>query len=503
MRLIVRVALLTLLALGSSSALLADHLVADCPLSFVSATAPSSSFGLGPHGVFRNGSRIFVVRGGRLLTLNTTVSGEIQIVRPEDQLLTVGSENEGAALYHNGFLYIATESGLETFDLTAIGGPGTPGPTPRGRVAGVHYRRLAASGSLLAALFPMNDIPCSPVLNTLCRNSIDLYSLANPANPVRVAQISTLGNQFGFEDIAFANGGLLYTTGQRGTMALNVFNPAVPQVVGSGARVGRFLVTNGNDLLGIGHDTFIAMFLLTPGNASITTPFATYTPPSIVDRSNPLRFHPEAFIEGARLITLIDEVNPMNHPQPSLNGESARTIAIDVFDMSIVMFEGFDDRIYENVTVTFPDEVKHDPFAVGPYVYVVGELSGLQQWGACGLIAGAIDFDGLQTGGPCAFEMRGWVSSSTPIASVSLFLDGTLLGRDTELTKARPDIATATPARGWEVNVNFETIAAGTRTLRAVAVDTSGNQFQFATMAVNFPGSPNNCVRRARITKRK
>lgn len=503
MRLIFRVALLILLVFGSSSALQADHLVADCPLSFVSATAASSAFGIGPHGVFRNGSRIFVVRGGRLLTLNTTPSGELTIARPEDLLLTVGSEIQGGVVFHNGFLYIATESGLETFEMTSLGGPGTPGPVPRLRVPGVHYRRLAAFGSFLAALFPMNDIPCNPALNTLCRNSIDIYSLASPANPVRVAQISNLGTHFGFEDIAFANGGLLYTTGQRGTMAINISNPASPSVVGLGTRIGRFLVTNGTDLLGIGHDDHVAMHLLTPVTPLPTTPFAVYRLPSIVDRANPLRFHPEAWIEGHRLITLIDEVNPMNQPQPHLTGASGRTIAIDVFDMSVVMFEGFDDRIYENVTFTFPDEVKHDPIAVGPYVYVIGELSGLQQWGACGLIAGAIDFDGLQTSGPCAFELHGWVSSATPISSVSVFLDGTLLGRDTELTKARPDIPTATPARGWEVNVNFENVSAGTKTLRAVATDTTGNQFQFATMAVQFPGPPSNCVRRARVTKRR
>ena len=36
--------------------------------------------------------------------------------------------------------------------------------------------------------------------------------------------------------------------------------------------------------------------------------------------------------------------------------ESARTIAFDVFDFTVPFYEGFDDRIYENVTMTATNE---------------------------------------------------------------------------------------------------------------------------------------------------
>ena len=497
MRLIFRFVLLTLVAVLSLTTLFADHLDADCPLSFVGSSAASSGFGLGPHGIVRNGSLLYMLRGGTLTTLNITDVGDITLARPVDPLTTLGREPDGGVVYNNGHLYVSTERGLEIYDIRGAVAGGA-GPQFVTTIPGVHYRRLATSGGLLAGLFPMNDIPCSPFLNTLCRNFIDIYSIDNPAGPVLLSRVTSIGSFFGFEDIAFANG-FLYTTGDKGTMALNLGNPFVPTIAANNGVVGKFLVTNGTNLLGIGQDTLIGVFTLGPGAAM--NRFTTATLPSIVDRVNDLRFHPEAWFEGFRLITMIDEVDPMNRPQDGVTGRSARTIAFDVFDLSIPFFDGFDDRIYENVSYTFPDEVKHDPIAVGPYVYVVGEMSGLQKWGACGQIAGRIEFDRVQALACGGAEIHGWVTGAQRITAVELFLDNTLIG-NASFGLPRTDIHAPTTAVGWRVSVNLDSTAAGTKTLRAIGTDVNGNRRQFASVPVNFPGPPSNCTTRRRISKR-
>lgn len=502
MRLIFRVALLTLIAFGSSGSLLADHLVADCPLAFIGAVpaTPGSTFGVGPHAIFRNGSLVYVLRGSTLTTLNVTDIGDIQLARPEDPIPAIGREVDGGVVYHNGFMYVSTEAGLEVFDLrTTRGGTGGTGPIFVTRVPGAHYRRLAASGNFLAGLFPMGDIPCSPSVITNCGNSIDIYNIVNPATLSRVGRIEAAGTAFiGFEDIAFANG-FLYATGMGGTVAFSLANAASPSLATSNSTVGRFLVTNGTNLLGVGQETLIGIFSLGPG--ALMTALSVVTLPSIVDRANDLRFHPEAWFDGPRLITLIDEVDPMNRPQQGVTGRSARTLAFDVFDLTVPMFDGFDDRIYENVSFTFPDEVKHDPIAVGGFVYVLGEISGMQKYGVCGQIAGRIEFDTIQALACGGAEIRGWVTGTRRITSVELFLDGTLLG-NAALGRPRTDIHVPTEALAWRVSVNLDQTAAGLRTLRAIATDAAGNRRQFSSVQLQFPGPPNNCTSRRRLTKR-
>ena len=68
--------------------------------------------------------------------------------------------------------------------------------------------------------------------------------------------------------------------------------------------------------------------------------------------------------------------------------QPARTIAFDVFDYATAMLEGRDPRQYEQVSYTQGDEVKWNPLSVGSLVYVVGEMTGTQTYGACGLMTG-------------------------------------------------------------------------------------------------------------------
>ena len=163
---------------------------------------------------------MYVVHGGTLTTFNVTDVGEIRLSRPEDPLPLMGRENDGGITYSNGRLYVSTERGLEVYDLTGAVNGGV-GPVFVTRIPGLHYRRLTASGDLLAGLFPMNDIPCSPMVQGNCRNAIDIIFIGDPANPFRVGQVTSINNFFAFEDIAFANG-FLYATGDRGTIALSL-----------------------------------------------------------------------------------------------------------------------------------------------------------------------------------------------------------------------------------------------------------------------------------------
>lgn len=501
MRLIYRLVLLTLLAVsGSGSLLFADHLVADCPLTFVGASAAASDFGLGPHGVFQNGSVVYVLRGNTLTTFNITDVGDVQLARPEDPIPTMGTEVLGGSAFNNGFLFVSTETGLEVYDLrTTRGGAGGTGPIFVTRVPNVHYRRLTATGNLLAAMFPISDIPCSPAFTAGCGNVIDIYSVSNPAAPVRVGLIDTRNTIFrGFDDIQFANG-FLYATGETGTFAFSLANPASPALVASTPLGGKFLAHNGSNFLAVGHDSMIAVTSLGPG--AIITPVVGLNLPSIMDRQNRLRFHPDAFFDGARVITMIDEVDPLDQSIPGYFGKSARTIAFDVFDLTVPLFEGFDDRIYENVTYTWPDEVKHDAFVVGPYVYTIGEISGVQKWGACGQLAGQIEFENIQALSCGGTELRGWVTGASRVTAVEVYLDNTLIGNAT-LGRPRPDIQAPNGAVAWRVSVNMDQTTAGLHHLRAIGTDLQGNRRQFASVPVQFPGAPFNCVGRRRITKR-
>ncbi len=490
MRLIFRVISVCILLVSLTTSAFADHFVANCPLSFVGGTASAAPFGNSPHGVFRNGNSIYVLRGQTLTTLNSTETGEVQVAR-EDFISSLGARDRSSGVTYNaGYLFVSGEAGLEIFDLrTTRGGPGGTAPVLVSRTPGLHYNRMVVSGNVLAGIYSAVDLPCTPGFQLNCGNSIDLFSITNLAAPVRMASINSIGTSFvAFNDIAFVNGNL-YATGLGGTFGFSVTNPAVPSALTSNPTQGTFLATNGRNLLAIGQETSIGVFSIAAANADLQY-FNVFTLPSIVDRENKLMFHPEAVLEDMRLITMIDEKDPLTQG-------SARTIAFDVFDFSVPFFEGSDDRIYENVSYTTVDEVKYDPISVGPFVYVVGETSGTQIYGACGQLAGRIELDfpsALACGGA---ELRGWVTGTQRVTRVELFLGNTPLGVAT-LGRERTDISSKTPVTSWRANVNFDAIARGTQMLRAVATDSAGNRRQFASQNIFFSGPGSNCTPRKR-----
>ena len=493
MRLMVRVFLASLLSLVLLVPVtLADHLQGDCPLSLVGSTAPTSEFYFSPHGTFRNGSVIYLLRGEALTTLNLTDLGDVTIARQDRIATLAGLEEEGDTAYSNGFLYITSEAGLEVFDLRNVHG-GTSGSAPVfvSRSTTPHYRRIAVSGNLLAAVYPAKDLPCVPGVTLNCFNYVDIYNIADPTAPVRVSRITTQNNFFiGFNDVAFANG-FLWTTGFGGTHAFNLSNPALPQTVTINGTKGDFLFTNGTNLLGVGQETLIGIFAVGPGSA--LGAIRTFTLPSIVDRGNALMFHPEAAFseDNSRVITMIDEKDPMTL-------RPARTLAFDVFDLTVPDYTGYDDRLFENVSFVTPDEVKWNPLSVGPFVYVNGEVSGAQTYGACGQIAGRIEFDALGSL-PCGgAQLHGYVTGRNKITRVEVFLDNSSIGVAT-LGRERTDIASRTPVVGFTVNVNLDQVSRGDHLIRLVGTDALGNTRQFYSQPVYFAGPGSNCSTRRRM----
>src|SRR6476469_10949665 len=105
MRVVLRLALIVVVAFGFSAPVLhADHLQADCPLTLVSNNPAVSDFSLSPHGVFRSGSLVYVLRGQTLSPYNVTDTGEMQLVR-EDFVGSMGAhESNGGTAFSNGFL---------------------------------------------------------------------------------------------------------------------------------------------------------------------------------------------------------------------------------------------------------------------------------------------------------------------------------------------------------------------------------------------------------------
>jgi len=486
---IVRIGLLLCLILGSFATLSANHFVADCPLSLIGQTIPSTQFYQSPHGVFRNGSSIYVLRGQTITTLAINDTGEVQVVR-EDLLATLHArETDGGTAYSGGYLFVSGEGGLEIFDLrNTRAGAGATAPVLVSRTPGLHYRRLAVMGNVLAGLYPASDLPCSPGFAPGCGNSIDIFSIANLATPVLASRITTLNTFFlAFEDIAFANG-FLYGTGLGGTYGFDLSNPGSPSTVLVNGTVGKFLVTNGRNLLAVGQDTLIGVF--TVGPASQLNLFNVYTLPAIADREMSYRFSREAYIDDARLVTLIDEIDPNTR-------NSARTIAFDVFDFSVPANPGASDRIFENLTMTYPDEVKYDPISVGPFVYVVGEQSGAQTWGACGQLYGKIELDYVQALTCGGAELKGWVTGQQRITSVEVFLGNTSLGF-AQVGKQRTDISSTTPVSAWRMSVNLDQTVRGQQLLRAVATDVTGNRRQIASQPIFFNGPGQNCTARSR-----
>lgn len=494
MRLTVRVFLSFLLSIVLLvPAAVASHFIGDCPVSLIGSTAPTSEFFSSPHGTFRNGSVVYLLRGDVLTTLNLTDLGDTSVARQDRISTLAGVEDEGDTAYSNGFLYIVSEAGLEIFDLrNTHGGTGATAPVFSSRSRVPHYRRVAVSGNILAALFPANDLPCVPGYTPNCGNSIDLYNIADPTAPAFITRISSINNFFiGFNDVAFANG-YLWTTGLGGTFGFNLSNPALPQVVTVTGVRGDFLFTNGTNRLGVGQEKLIGIFHVGPANA--LTNIRVLTLPSIMDRGNDLMFHPEAaFDDSERVITMIDEKDPQTL-------KPARTLAFDVFDLTIPPYDGFDDRLYENVSFVSPDEVKWNPMAVGPFIYVNGEVSGAQTYGACGLMAGRLELDtvgALPCGGA---ELHGWVTGANKITRVEVFLDNSSLG-NARLTRERTDVPSKTPVVGFAINVNLDQVTKGDHTLRVIATDILGNRRQIFTRPVYFAGPGGNCTSRRRLQR--
>jgi hypothetical protein len=188
---------------------------------------------------------------------------------------------------------------------------------------------------------------------------------------------------------------------------------------------------------------------------------------------------------------MVDEMNP-------LTLQPARTIAFDVFDFDTPQYEGTDSRLYEVVSPTATDEVKWNPMSVGPYVYTVGELSGLQTYGACDQMTGAIEMDTvgqLSCGGA---EIHGWVTGTQRIANVELFLDAGSLGSASFSSVPRTDISSRTPVLTWRINVNLDQTTSGNHLMRAVGTDSLGNRRQFSSQSLFFPGPGQNCTQRRR-----
>jgi hypothetical protein len=509
MRVFSRIALtlLAVLVLAAPTAL--AQLDAGCPMRLVASNPALSTgpFFQSPHGAFRSGNQFFVLRGSVLTTFNVTDLGDLQDAR-DDQIGTLGArESRGGVVFGNGLLFVSSEAGLEIFDLSNVR-PGGSAPVLLSRTPGLHYRRLAVSGTTLAGLFPATDLPCfagGPTPN--CFTTVDLFNVSNASNPIRVGTITSQGNLLGgFNDIAF-NFGFLVVTANNGTNVFNVANPASPSFLSSTATPGTFLVSNGTNLLGVGNDTSILTFTVgAPGSGGgFLTPMFFHTLATLrPEHANPIMFHPQATFDeqGGRLITMVDELDPQTL-QP------ARTFAFDVFDFAAQMFEGKDPRQFEQVSFTQSDEVKFNPLAVGPMVFVVGEISGVQQWGACGQMAGRIELESTAalpcpttTGGPTTAEIHGWVTGATKIANVELFLDSGSLGPANLTGAPRTDIASTTPVQPWRIGVTLDATLRGDHVLRAVGTDINGNRRQFASQRLFFASTwQQNCAARRRAIR--
>jgi hypothetical protein len=492
MRVFVRIALVVALGVAALPAF-ADHLLAECPLQVVATNPPSTAFYLSPHGIFRFNDQVFVLRGQTLSTYNVTALGDLQIAR-EDFIGTLGArETNGGVTFMNGFLYLSSEAGLEIYDLRGVRAGGTA-PLLVSRTSGLHYRRLTVNSSnILVGVYPATDLPCYANGSSTCFNSFDIFNVSDPTNPVRIGSVSTNSNFFlGFNDVAFING-FLIATGNGGTFSFNMSNPALPALVSSDATAGTFLVRSNFDLVAVGTDSAVETYNVSSGG--LLTPLLIHTISALqVDRANPIMFHPQGWIDeqAGRLIMMVDDKDPATL-------KPARTFAFDVFDYTVPQYEGSDPRVYEYVSYTQGDEVKYNPLTVGPYVYVVGENSGLQVYGACQIVTGHIDWTNtgaLICGGT---EIHGWVTGSQKIASVELFLDGGSLGTASLSGPPRTDVPSKTPVTPWRINVNLDATPAGLHLLRAIGTDSLGNRVQFASQPVLFGGPGQNCTTRRRL----
>ncbi|HVT03226.1 MAG TPA: hypothetical protein VHL58_07585, partial [Thermoanaerobaculia bacterium] len=284
----IRMFLLVVLAVSFLvPAAFADHFIANCPLSFVGNREAGSRFGDSPHGTFRSGSMIYILRGQTLTTLDSTDLGDVSVAR-EDLITSMANrESSGGVTFNNGFLFVSGEAGLEIFDLRSTrGGVGGNAPILVSRTPGLHYRRLAVSGNLLVGLYPAIDLPCAATTGAPnCRNSIDIYSISNLASPFFVSSIQSTIPFLGFNDIAFVNG-FLIATGFGGTYGFDLGNPSTPARFFSNGTVGTFVATNGSTVFAIGQDKLIGVYTIGTFNSRPTlVNFGAFTIPSIYDRS--------------------------------------------------------------------------------------------------------------------------------------------------------------------------------------------------------------------------
>ncbi|HEX6177925.1 MAG TPA: hypothetical protein VF057_06165 [Thermoanaerobaculia bacterium] len=498
MRVLSRVALVIVLV--GSLPLSATHLQSECPLTLVGSNAGTTSFDLSPHGVFRNGTLLHVLRGQTLTTYTASDVGELQLVRT-DFIGTLGARDpQGGTAFANGHLFVSGESGLEIYDLRNVRAGGTA-PVLVSRTAGFpHYRRLAANGTVIAGLYPASDLPCAPNGLVSCPTFIDIISMSNLGAPTRLSTINSTGlfGILGINDIAF-NRGFLFAATEGGLAGYNLINPNSPAgfVIDSGMRL-KYLISNANGILGAGNDQIINLYTVSP-SAQLSRFSILTIPWGIgIDRANPIAFHPQAWIDdqNGRVVTMINEIDPHTL-------EPARTIAFDVFDWTVPMWEGSFERGYEDISYVTPDEVKYNPLGVGTSVFTVGEVHGLQVYGGCGAASGRIEVDGV-TGLPCTNpELRGWVTGPQRIVNVEVFLDGTSLGTATVGGPDRTDVSSKFPVQTWRLTgFNFANRAAGEGVLRAVATDALGVRRQFAATRVNFLGPGQNCSNRRRSASR-
>jgi hypothetical protein len=489
MRVFSRVALVvTFLFLGPAA--IADHLIGECPLSLVDSTPAVTDFDLSPHGVFRSGNNVYVLRGNVLTTYTTNDTGNLTIAREDFLGSLAGRETQGGTAFANGFLYVSSEAGLEIFDLTNTRAGGTA-PVRRSLTPNLHYRRIAVSGNRLAGLYPATDLPCFPTSALVCTNQIDILDVTNPAAPgiVGVVQSRAQSEYRGINDVAF-NQGLLILLSEAGLSALDISNPAAPLRLSTVAFPGRWLVSNGNDFIAVGTDSVINVFSVR-NMFPIFTRTALLTVPQYLtlNRANPIRFSRNAWWDEAngRLVTMIEEVDPMTlHP--------ARTIAFDVFDLTMPLFEGAAERIYEDVTMLNEDEVKHNPVVIGPLVYVIGEETGLQTYGSCGQVTGRIELDSPRELTCAGASLHGWVTGQQKIVSVEVFLNNTPLGPATLGGTPRTNVSSRTPVTPWSIRVNLDTTARGEYQLRAIGTDIFGRRRQFASRRIFFEGPGSNCT---------
>lgn len=465
---------------------------ANCPLTLAGSTPPATDFGLSPHGIFRSNGTVYALRGQVLTTYTTNAVGTLQIAREDFIGSLAGRNTRGGVAFANNRLFVSSDVGLEIFDLTNVG-PNGSAPVLVHRAPGFTYERLAVSGNRLAGLNPTSSLLCYPRPGTTgCRNQVDIIDITTLTNPVLIGAVQshTSTRNRGLNDIAF-HGNTLVVVSEASTQAFSIANPLSPVLIQAIDRPGRWIVSNNNDFLAVGTNHYYDVYSVRPGMQPFFTRTGLLAIPTYltIDRGNHIRFSENAWYDqaSARLITMIDEVDPMTQ-------EAARTIAFDVFDFRVAAFEGSAPRVYEDVTLTWDDEVKHDPLAVGNYVYVLGESTGLQSWGACGVAAGRIELDSpthLLCGGT---EIHGWVTGPHRIVNVELFLNNQALGAATLGGPLRYDVSSPMPVTPWRVNVNLDATARGEYTLRAIATDSLGVRRQFAVQQLFFGGPGQNCT---------